>query len=201
MYTTNEIDIRSKENVRDNGEVFTPFAIVDKMIALIPDSAWDDPKYCFLEPACGNGQFLVKIFERRIASGLSIEDTLNTIVGMDITYQNVLDCHFRLYELACYQMFVDGMSAQSRAWKARAMRIIAIITNNIFRVDDSIEYIQSGKLDTKRFCFSDPTGNDRVLSEDHQNRKLHKILLQMSKYQKSGKQNGVFAPFFVKESM
>jgi len=200
MYETDEVDIRSKENVRDNGEVFTPFVIVDKMVALIPDAAWDDPEYCFLEPACGNGQFLVRIFERRISSGLSIEDALNTMIGMDITHQNILDCHFRLYERACYQMMVEGMSPQSRAWFSRGIRIIAIVINNIFRVDDSLDYINSGKLAKRKFFFADPTGSSDVLSVADQKKRLDKIKEQVVKYKKSGKRNGVFAPFFKKET-
>ena len=201
MYDSGELDIRSKDNVRDKGEVFTPFAIVDKMCDLIPDVAWDDPEYCFLEPACGNGQFLVRIFERRIAAGMSIEDTLNTIIGMDLTHQNVLDCHFRLYERACYQMLVEGMTSQSRLWFSRAVRLIAIVINNIFRVDDSIAYINSGKLGTRKFFSVDPTGHDQTLSAEQQKARLDKIKEQVVKYKKSRKQNGVFAPFFKKESL
>lgn len=198
MYNSDEIDIRSKENVRENGEVFTPFAIVDKMTALIPDVAWDDPEYCFLEPACGNGQFLVRIFERRIVSGLSIEDTLNTIIGMDITYQNVLDCHFRLFERSCYQMMIEGIVPQSRPWFRRTIGLIAIVTNNIFRVDDSITYITSGKLEARKFFSVDPTGHDQVFSAEKQKAKLDKIKEHVVKYRKSGK-CGLFAPFFKKK--
>lgn len=174
VYKSGEIDIRSKDNVRDKGEVFTPFAIVDKMIALIPDEAWEDPEYCFLEPACGNGQFLVRIFDRRIAAGMSIEVALNTMIGMDITYQNILDCHFRLFERA---------RQQRRLSFSRAVRLIAIVTNNIFRVDDSIEYINSGKLQAKKFFFVDPTGHDQVLSAEEQKKRLNKIKI---KYKSGG---------------
>lgn len=199
MYKSDEIEIRSKENVRDNGEVFTPFAIVDKMIALIPDEAWADPEYCFLEPACGNGQFLVKIFERRIDSGLSIEVALNTIIAMDITNQNILDCHFRLFERACSQMNVEGMNPQSKKWFLRAAKIIAIVMNNIFRVDDSVEYINSGKLGKKKFFFSDPTGSEQTLSDSDRKRRLANIGKQILKYKKSKKRSGSFSPFLNKE--
>jgi len=164
------------------------------MIALIPDDAWEDPKYCFLEPSCGNGQFLVKIFDRRISAGISIEGALNTMIAMDITYQNILDCHLRLYERACYQMMVEGMVPQSRAWFSCAVGLIAIVTNNIFLVDDSIEYIKSGKLDSKKFFSVDPTGNDHIFSVDQQKKKLDKINEQLIKYKQGGKR--VFAPFY-----
>ena len=146
MYDSNEQQIRSKDNVRDKGEVFTPFAIVDKMCDLIPDAAWSDPEYCFLEPACGNGQFLVRIFERRIAAGVSVEVALNTMIGMDISVENILECHDRLQSLL----------------PKSTSRLTAIIKNNIFQVEDSIEYINSGELASKKFVYDDPTGHGQV---------------------------------------
>lgn len=44
MYVNDEIDSRSKDNVRENGEVFTPSVIVEDMLDLIPGSAWSDPE-------------------------------------------------------------------------------------------------------------------------------------------------------------
>ena len=77
--------IRSKENVRNNGEVFTPTHIVDDMLKLIPEKAWKDPSFVFIEPTCGNGQFLVRIFQKRIDADIPVLDALNTIIGMDIS--------------------------------------------------------------------------------------------------------------------
>lgn len=128
-----EIEIRSKDNVRNNGEVFTPSVIVDKMIDLIPDGVWADPEYYFLEPACGNGNFLVAIFNRRIDSGISTEITLRTMIGMDISQQNIDDCHARLLALA--PGYID------------------ILNHQVFLVDDSLSYIRSGKLQ-ERFSLN-----------------------------------------------
>jgi hypothetical protein len=109
MYAENDLDIRNRDNVRNNGEVFTPTPIVDSMNDLVPKSAWEDKEFVFLEPTCGNGQFLTRIFEKRIANGLSIEEALNTLIGMDITADNIWDSHKRLFELACSYMAKNGI--------------------------------------------------------------------------------------------
>ena len=199
-----EIHTRSKENVKEHGEVFTPFAIVDKMVELIPQKAWTDPEFCFLEPACGNGQILVKIFEKRINSGIPIENALNTMIGMDISQENIEESYSRLCERSCAQMRVDGVVPRSHEWDFLAVKIIAIITNNIFKVEDSIKYIKSGELAKKPFFFSDPTGSGQVIPSERKQKKVALIKRQFRDFQKRYKtnpqkyQNRIFAHFFVK---
>lgn len=59
--------IKSKERVQKHGEVFTPKWMVDFMLNQgdIPEKL-NDPYATFLEPAAGNGNFLVAILERRL---------------------------------------------------------------------------------------------------------------------------------------
>jgi hypothetical protein len=78
--------MRSRQNVRKFGEVFTPPWMAEEMLNQFPATIWLDREYCFLEAACGNGNFLVAIFERRIQAGLTCEEALNTLVGMDISH-------------------------------------------------------------------------------------------------------------------
>jgi len=199
MYGKDETIERSKENVKNSGEVFTPLVIVDKMNALIPDSAWEDKEFCFLEPACGNGQILVKIFERRIAAGISIEDTLNTLIGMDISRDNIVDSLFRLFERATAQMSVEGMIPQSREWFERAYKLFAIASNNIFRVKDSIQYIKSGELSKRLFFFEDPTGNKQVLSPASRKSRLQVIRAEFEKAKNGTSKVPCIAAFLKKE--
>ena len=59
--------VKSAERVRDLGEVFTPAKTVDEMLDLLPTSMWTvHPAPTFLEPACGDGNFLVRILERKL---------------------------------------------------------------------------------------------------------------------------------------
>jgi len=57
--------IRSKDRVADHGEVFTPPWMVDAMLDLVRgETERIDSR--FLEPACGSGNFLVKILKRKL---------------------------------------------------------------------------------------------------------------------------------------
>ena len=58
---------KSLERVRDLGEVFTPNATVQAMLDLLPLNIWTPhPSATFLEPACGDGNFLVAILDRKL---------------------------------------------------------------------------------------------------------------------------------------
>jgi hypothetical protein len=60
--------VKSSERVRDLGEVFTPNATVQEMLNLLPRTVWTPhPSPTFLEPACGDGNFLVAILDRKLA--------------------------------------------------------------------------------------------------------------------------------------
>lgn len=169
MYAKDDLDIRTRENVKNNGEVFTPTPIVDFMNALIPKTAWCDKSFVFIEPTCGNGQFLTRILEKRISNGLSIEDALNTIIGMDITNENILDSQRRLLEISSYTMLSSGIQKCSKEWFEKAIIFITIVTNNIFKVGDSLKVLSDygngkGVLSSKKFVYNDPTGNKQVMS-------------------------------------
>lgn len=64
---TTERLVKSDERVRDLGEVFTPNATIQEMLDLLPDEMWAvHPSPTFLEPACGDGNFLVAILDRKL---------------------------------------------------------------------------------------------------------------------------------------
>lgn len=59
--------VKSTERVRDLGEVFTPKSVVADMLDLLPTAVWNPhPSATFLEPACGDGNFLVAILARKL---------------------------------------------------------------------------------------------------------------------------------------
>lgn len=61
--------VKSTERVRNLGEVFTPAATVQAMLDLLPADVWKPhPSSIFLEPSCGDGNFLVAILTRKLAS-------------------------------------------------------------------------------------------------------------------------------------
>lgn len=59
--------IRSKKRVADHGEVLTPVWLVERMLDLVKgETTRIDSR--FLEPACGSGNFLVPVLQRKLAA-------------------------------------------------------------------------------------------------------------------------------------
>lgn len=101
---------KSKERVRDHGEVFTNEREVKAMCDLVGDEC-NRIDSRFLEPACGDGNFLAEILTRKLAavrrkygkSPLDYEKNsllaASSIYGVDILLDNVLACRERMYKL------------------------------------------------------------------------------------------------------
>ncbi|MDY0087500.1 MAG: SAM-dependent DNA methyltransferase [Coriobacteriia bacterium] len=59
--------VKSRQRVADHGEVFTPVWMVDAMLDLVQgETERIDSR--FLEPACGSGNFLVPILQRKLVA-------------------------------------------------------------------------------------------------------------------------------------
>lgn len=59
--------VKSEDRVRDLAEVFTPSRTVQDMLNLIPAEMWQiHPSPTFFEPACGDGNFLEPILDRKL---------------------------------------------------------------------------------------------------------------------------------------
>lgn len=86
---------KSKQRVRDFGEVFTAQREVKAMCDLIHD--W---RGNVLEPACGTGNFLVEILRRKLAAGMTQREAAATMFGIDIQPDNVRETIERLCDIA-----------------------------------------------------------------------------------------------------
>jgi hypothetical protein len=102
--------IKSKTRVADHGEVFTPEWIVEAMLDLVKaESERIDSR--FLEPACGSGNFLVKVLERKL---LAVELKygkndfekrhyallgLMCIYGIELLADNIDECRANVLEI------------------------------------------------------------------------------------------------------
>ena len=114
--------IKSKERVRNHGEVFTPEWVVKNMCDLVRDDC-ENIHSKFLEPACGDGNFLVEILTRKLKNAKTIDDTLyalESLYGIDILYDNVYDCRANLLE--CWRNYLADL-VEPR-YTLRAQKII-----------------------------------------------------------------------------
>ena len=77
--------VKSTERVRDLGEVFTPAATVADMLELLPQAIWaPHPSPTFLEPACGDGNFLVEILARKLDAVSAARAAQNLSAGSSL---------------------------------------------------------------------------------------------------------------------
>lgn len=87
---------RDKLRVKQTGEVFTPTPLVQEILDQLPQELFRDPTKTFLDPACGDGQFLSEILIRKLENGIDFPTALSTIYGVDIMQDNVDLCRERL---------------------------------------------------------------------------------------------------------
>ena len=107
---TQEKQVVSKKRVNDHGEVLTAKREVDAMLNLVKQET-ERIESRFLEPACGTGNFLTEILERKLRivesrygnSQLEYERNvilaISSIYGIDILQDNVVECRKRLFSI------------------------------------------------------------------------------------------------------
>lgn len=102
--------VKSKKRVTDHGEVFTSEREVNAMLDLVKQET-ERIDSRFLEPACGNGNFLAEVLRRKLAvvetkykkSQIDYERyaimAISSIYGVDILEDNAQECRERLFEI------------------------------------------------------------------------------------------------------
>jgi type I restriction-modification system DNA methylase subunit len=87
---------RDRLRVKATGEVFTPTPLVQEMLDQLSDTLFDDPTKTFIDPSCGDGQFLSEVLIRKLERGHDFAQALSTIYGVDLMPDNVELCRERL---------------------------------------------------------------------------------------------------------
>ena len=87
---------RDNLRVKSTGEVFTPTPLVQEVLDKMPQELFKDPTKTFLDPSCGDGQFLGEVLIRKVENGIDFETALGSIYGVDLMEDNVKLCRERL---------------------------------------------------------------------------------------------------------
>ncbi len=102
--------VKSKKRVADHGEVFTNEHEVNAMLDLVKHET-ERIESRFLEPACGNGNFLAEVLRRKLnvvdqRYGKSQYDweryaviAVSSIYGVEILEDNAKECRERLFKI------------------------------------------------------------------------------------------------------
>lgn len=121
-------NVKSKHRVTEYGEVLTPPHIVNAMLDLVKQET-ERIDSRFLEPACGTGNFLIEILERKLRvvearyskSQIEYERyailAVSSLYGIDILEDNAEECRKRLYDAfntAYSRLFGENAREQCR---------------------------------------------------------------------------------------
>lgn len=118
--------IKSKRRVADHGEVFTPPWLVEKMLDLVKgETERIDSR--FLEPACGSGNFLVPVLQRKLAAveakyGKSSFEkrhyamlALTSLYGIELLADNIAECRNNMLEVFAHYLGLEPTDELYRA--------------------------------------------------------------------------------------
>ena len=118
--------VKSKQRVVEHGEVFTPAWVVDAMLDLVKSES-ERIESRVLEPACGSGNFLVRVLARKLAAVESRYATsaferrhfailsLMCIYGIELLADNIVDCRENMLEIFADYLDVDQSDVAYRA--------------------------------------------------------------------------------------
>ncbi len=110
--------VKSKQRVADHGEVFTPAWMVEAMLDLVKDET-ERIDSRFLEPACGDGNFIVQILRRKLAAverkyGKSDFErrhyallALMCIYGIELLTDNISECRANVLDVFAQYLNLD----------------------------------------------------------------------------------------------
>src|SRR3954462_7573501 len=118
--------VKSKQRVADHGEVFTPAWIVEAMLDLVKgETQRIDSR--FLEPACGSGNFLVRILQRKLAAvelkyGKSDFEkrhyailAVTCLYGIELLADNIAECRANVLAVLAGYLKIDESDELYRA--------------------------------------------------------------------------------------
>lgn len=167
--------VKSRQRVTEHGEVFTPRWIVDDMLDLVKtETERIDSR--FLEPACGSGNFLVPVLDRKLAAvqgrhGRSDFEkrhyalfALMCVYGIELLPDNVAECRDNL--AATFRRFL-GRSAGNE-WHQAAVTVLSVnvVQGNALKMTDAAGeaivfpewgYLGRGKYQRRDFRLIDLT--------------------------------------------
>lgn len=103
---------RSRERIKNMGEVFTPEQYVQQLLSTLDSKVWADENVIFFEPTCGHGNIVLPIFTKRVTELKkkyeksdvpkpilhAVANALNTLWAIDICAKNVELTRKRIFE-------------------------------------------------------------------------------------------------------
>ncbi len=171
--------IKSRERVRDLAEVFTSDREVRSMLDLVKYLS-ENVENTFLEPSCGNGNFIVEILKRKLETikikykkQIDIEfyivKAVASIYGVDISEENIKEARERMfYEVkSFYSGKYNTKKPTEGFWDSiRWVLDKNIITGDMLNKVDSVVFVEyttptKYKIKRQEFKITDGMKKDR----------------------------------------
>ncbi len=167
--------VKSRQRVADHGEVFTPRWLVDDMLDLVKDET-ERIDSRFLEPACGSGNFLIPVLERKLAAvqarhGRSDFEkrhyalfALMCVYGIELLPDNAAECRENL--ASTFTRYLEPSTGAEWARAAEAVLAANIVQGDALKMTDAAGqpivfpewgYLGRGKYQRRDFRFDDLT--------------------------------------------
>ena len=158
MAETKEKLIVSKERVKDHGEVYTPKKTVEEMCDMegVKDCTYDLTS-TILEPACGDGNFLVELVARKMDAATRVTEfdrildsyetcvlkAVSLIYGVDILPDNIEESRKRMREVVAEKYSKHTGHNMTEDFEACVAKIIELntiwgntLTTSAFKTDE-----------------------------------------------------------------
>ena len=184
--------VKSKQRVADHGEVFTPAWMVEAMLDLVKgETERIDSR--FLEPACGDGNFLVQILRRKLAAvelkyGKSDFErrhyallAVMCIYGIELLTDNIAECRDHLLAIfAEYLKLVQSDDLYRAAFYVLSQNLVHGDALKMRTHDDQAitfaewGYLGKGKFQRRDFRLDNLTMSSAFSAEDSLFAKLGK---------------------------
>jgi len=108
--------IKSKKRVSELAEVYTNEREVEAMLDLVKLDSYNIDK-TFLEPSCGNGNFIIAIIHRKLSTitddkEFNLIKVISSVYGIDICENNVQETKQRVYDFLSEFMDISNISKQ-----------------------------------------------------------------------------------------
>ena len=106
---------KSKKRVKQTGEIFTPHELCLQMVRDIPEEKLRDPTTTFLDPSCGDGNFLYALYEVLTQDyGHASEDVMSRLYGIELMPDNAEAARARLpgAKIVCH----DALTFDYASW-------------------------------------------------------------------------------------
>jgi hypothetical protein len=175
--------IKSKKRIVDHREVFTPRWLIEAMLNLVKDET-ERIDSRFLEPACGSGNFLVRVLQRKLGAvelkfGKSEFEkrhyallTLMCIYGIELLADNIAECRANMLEILAGYLNIDELDDLYRAASYVLSQNLVHGDALTMRTHDGQPiafaewgYLGKGKFQRRDFSFDVLTGSSAFSAE------------------------------------